>query len=136
MDILSRNPGHGAIGLQNHPVGIGISRDSGGAQGRLLFFRDARSGHRIAQIFTLVGEQSRFRLHDIGDIFTPQNKLVVTNWQAARTKIAAIAPTCDFAQQDPACRQAAHGEFDDPIESLNSLVVRFPTTRTMTMMRM
>lgn len=105
-DILSRYHGHGAVGFQNHLVGIGIRRNPGGAQGRLyLFFRNTRSRHRIARILTLVSEKGRFRLHYISDISTLQNKLCRDELAGRENHNCRYhIDTCDIAQQNPACR--------------------------------
>ena len=64
-----------------------------------------------------MSEQGRFRLHDIGDISTLQNKLRRDELAGRENHNCRYRiDTCDIAQQNPACRQAAHGEVDDPIE--------------------
>ena len=138
MDILSRYHGHGAVGFQNHPVGIGIRRNPGGAQGRrYLFFRNTRSRHRIARILTLVSEQGRFRLHDIGDISTLQNKLRRNELAGRENHNSAIASIlATLRSKIPLAARLPTAKLMIQSKLLNSLVVRFPTTRTITMTRM
>ena len=64
-----------------------------------------------------MGEQGRFRLHEIGDMSTPPNKLRRDELAGRENHDCGYRiDTCDIAQQNPACRQTAHGDVDDPIE--------------------